>query len=125
MNKRVKKIILIHSIVIALVIIFYKLNIRVCLFYNLFHMPCVGCGLSRGIYSLLSGDILTAIKYNFLSVIIGVTYIILVIWFILDILRKKQTLNIFIIKYKKIIIIFAIVITVIAWTININNQLLY
>lgn len=125
MNKRVKKIILIHSIVIALVIIFYKLNIRVCLFYNLFHMPCVGCGLSRGIYSLLSGDVLTAIKYNFLSVIIGVTYIILVIWFILDILRKKQTLNIFIIKYKKIIIIFAIVITVIAWTININNQLLY
>ena len=123
--KKIKEVIFIHIILIIFIAIAYLLNIRTCLFYNIFHVPCVGCGLSRGIISIINANILEAIRYNFLSIVIVLTYIVVFIWSIIDIIIKKETLSKFIANNKRIIIIICSILTILAWIININNPLLY
>ncbi|MBO5413568.1 MAG: DUF2752 domain-containing protein, partial [Clostridia bacterium] len=78
---------------------------RVCLIYNLFRIPCPGCGLTRAIMCLLHGDILMSLKYNILAIPFTVIYIIYSLWYIIDIIKNENTLINFIEKNKKIIII--------------------
>jgi len=41
-----------------------------CPVVRLVHLKCPGCGSLRAIYSILHGDIVTALKLNFLAVIL-------------------------------------------------------
>lgn len=125
MRTKIKEIICIHIILLLIIILADCLHIRICLFYFIFHIPCVGCGLSRGFIYLFKGDIKTSIAYNFLSIILLTLYIIIFIWYIFDIINKKETLTNFLNRYKKCLIIISICITVIAWFVNIKNPLLY
>ena len=40
-------------IVLLLALLFSVLGIRICIFYNLFHIPCVGCGMTRALKLIL------------------------------------------------------------------------
>lgn len=100
-------------------------NIRICLIYNIFHIPCVGCGLTRGTTSLFSGNIHQAIQYNWLSVLLPILILVVGIWKLLDFIYKKKTFNDFIRKNRVLIIIISFIIAIISEIININNPLLY
>lgn len=111
--------------IIFLVFIFYKYNIRICLFYKIFHIPCSGCGGSRAIILLLKGNVLESLKYNILPLIILIIMAIIIFWKIIDYLTNKKTFQKFVNNYKEILILGSIILTIISWIKNINNPLLY
>ena len=98
---------------------------RVCLIYNIFKIPCPGCGLTRSIFYLFNKDIQMSLKYNILTIPLILLYTINSIWYLIDCIRNKNTLKRFIEKYKKHIIIVAIVLFSISLIKNLNNSLLY
>lgn len=116
---------IVYIFVVLLVLILNLLNIRVCIIYNVFHIPCPGCGCTRAVIELLKGNVIQSINYNPLPIIIGIVCVILLIWKCKDIIEQKNTLKKFIEINKNIILLICIVITIIIWIININNPLLY
>ena len=125
MNNKLKEFFYFNIILVILIALTYIFKIRICIFYNIFKIPCVGCGLSRGVISILNLDIQSALRYNFLSLIIFITYIRVGIWYVYDKIKNINSLEKFILKYKKIIIILTIILVIIGWIVNINNPLLY
>lgn len=93
--------------------------------YNLFKIPCPGCGLTRSMHYLLKKDILMSLKYNILTIPLMILYTINFIWHLIDYVREKNTLTGFIEKYKKYIIIIAIILFSTSLIKNLNNVLLY
>lgn len=125
MDSILKKIIFI-TILLLIIIIFSSLfNLRLCLIWNIFNIPCVGCGLTRGIFSILNLDFVSALKYNYLSIILFFGYIISLSWALYDFIKRTKTLQNFIKKYNVYLTIFFLVLGVIGWYINLNNPLLY
>lgn len=125
MQKKILEIIVIHLIIIIIICVSEITNYRLCVFYNILGIPCYGCGLTRGILNILNGNILTAIKYNYLSVIIFIAYIVSFVWIMYDLISKKNTFNEFLKSNFKYLIFISIILIVIAQIININNSLLY
>lgn len=123
--KNIKEIVKVHIALLIIVGVSSLLGCRICVFYNLFKIPCCGCGITRGIQEVLKGNIIGAIRYNYLSIVIVVGYIITLIWSIIDIVNKSNSLENFIKKHKNLIIIITVILVIIAWIININNPLLY
>ncbi len=118
------KMIFIFS-VIFIILILNIFNIRICLIYNVFHIPCPGCGSTRAAIELLKGNLLSSIQYNPIPFLLVIICSIVILWNVMDYIRKKKTFKAFIQKYKKIIISLSIIITVIVWIMNLNNPLLY
>lgn len=102
-------------------IIFNLLDIRVCPFFNLFNIPCPGCGLTRSVLSLLKFDIKSSLKYNFLGIIFFIGFIF---YLIAHFFGKTNLFNNFL-ENKKIVIMISILLLIIVEIINLNNQLLY
>lgn len=98
---------------------------RVCLIYNLFGIPCPGCGLTRAMINLLHGNILTSLQYNIIALPLLIGYILYSIWYIIDIIKNKNTLINFIEKNKKLIILLSLIIFSISFIKNINNPILH
>lgn len=89
-----------------------RLEISVCIFKNLFGVPCPGCGLTRGFISILRLDFKSALRYNILSVPIFAALVIYTLLLFFDIafgkdccgkierlLLKKQLLPVLILLY--------------------------
>ena len=112
--KYLKNFIFINLIVLFFVILSSLFNFRICLIYNIFKIPCPGCGISRAFILFFKGDFLGSLQYNMLLPIILILYLIIIVWNIIDYKLKKIP----------IIILFSIL-TIIQWVININNPLLY
>lgn len=97
-------------------------NIRVCPFYNIFHIPCPGCGLSRAYDELIHLNFRQSIRYNILAIPI---LLFLISYFILVITKREKIINTFLDKHKAIIIVISILLLILVEIININNPLLY
>lgn len=70
-----------------------------CLFYNIFKVKCIGCGMTRAFISILHFDFIAAVNYNRLSVPLFFSIVFYCILFIVDILFSKE----FVIKFEKIL----------------------
>ena len=103
------------------------LNIHICVIQNLFHIPCPGCGLTRGFLVIITkGDLVEAFKWNILSVPLFLWFVVSVIWIIVDIIRKQETLISFISKKMNPYFYLSLgIVVIITWIINLNNPLLY
>lgn len=89
---------------ILLFIILYSFigsNISVgCIFKNITGIPCAGCGSIRALTSLVKGDLLKALYYNPVTVVLFFAFVFLVIMSVVDIVLKKHYVNS--ILYKKL-----------------------
>ena len=106
--------------IIAFFLIF--LDIKVCLFHNIFKIPCASCGMTRAYSLILEGSIIESFKYNILAFPLLILVILVVLFLMFD---KQQRIIKFTKKYKLILIIIAGILSLISFIININNPLLY
>ena len=60
--------------IISLVLNYF--NIRICPFYNLFKIPCPGCGLTRSMLALFRLDIKESINANVLGIPLLIFFLI-------------------------------------------------
>lgn len=123
--KFLKEFLTINLIVLLVIVLSNLLNFRICLIYNIFHIPCSGCGITRATYFLLKGNIHESLKYSIMPIIIIPLYSIIIVWNVLDLIKKTDTFNSFTKRYKKVLIIITTIITIVIWIMNINNPFLY
>lgn len=124
-KKKIVKYITINILIFVVICLLYKYNKKICLVYNIFKIPCPGCGLTRAIFTLAKGDIKESIKYNIIAIPLIIFYVLYNLIYILDIIQNKNRLDKWINKYKKILIFVTIIITIISEIKNILNPLLY
>ena len=113
-NKKYVNILMVSGILLLFIILFFDVH---CIFKTIFHIPCISCGLTRGILSILKLDFISALKYNVLSIPIFIMILVFyVIYFISIIFKKDYVFKLYdvICKYYYILII----ILVLGWLIN-------
>lgn len=125
LKKKTLRYIVINAIILIAIYFFYFKDIRICLIYNLFKIPCSGCGLTRSIIYFLKGDFLNSVRYNFLGMPLVILYLAFNIWYLIDLIKNKETLLHFSKNNKKKIIILCVIIFVCSTVRNIYNPLLY
>lgn len=82
--------------IIALILSYFNLLHWRCPFTTVFNIKCAGCGITRGVHSLLNGDIANSLQYNPLSLLITLGFSIYCTLLIIDIVSQKTLLfNIF------------------------------
>ncbi len=64
-----------------------------CPFYALFHVPCPGCGITRGFICLMSGNIYGAFNHNPLIIPFVVIWLMSMMLFVYDLITLKSHLN--------------------------------
>ena len=116
----IKKLFLLFLIVV-IALAFNALKIRLCPIFNIFNIPCAGCGLTRAVKLIITGNIFESFKYSVLPFPI---LIIIIIYVICSFLYKDKFSS-FINRNKLLIIIVSFFMMLIVWGININNELLY
>ena len=104
---------------IALIFIVLILNDVPCLFKLVFHIPCPGCGLTRGFKELFKLNISKSLYYNILCIPIFIFFIYWFILFIKDIINKENKSIDKIILLLKNYWILIIILIVISWILNI------
>lgn len=109
-------------VILGGILVLSLLKMRICPIFNIFHIPCPGCGLTRSFKCLLKGDFIGSIKYNPLGILLS---LLAIIYIIAIIFKKKSLVDKFLNKHKWIIFAIFLVLTIIVWIININNPLLY
>ena len=119
------KYIIVNIFILIIIYLFYLSNIRICLIYNLFKIPCPGCGLTSSVMCLLKGDFLSSLQYNIITIPLIFIYLICSCWYIVDTLNNKQTLKLILNKNKSLIIVLSILLFIISFVKNLNNPLLY
>lgn len=124
-KEKVLKYIVINFIVLITIYLIYLKDLRICLLYNVFKIPCAGCGLTRSISFLLKGDIISSLKYNWIGILLIVVYGIYFIWYMKDLVKNQNTLIEFLNRNKKKIVTVCIIVFIINSIRNINNPLLY
>lgn len=123
-NQIIKKI-SINVFILMLIILTYKLNIQICIINKLFSIPCPCCGITRSFIYLLKGEMAMSLKYNILTIPLMIFYIIYIFLDIRDIIKKENTVNTALTKYKVYIIFIGIILLIISEIKNIVNPLLY
>ncbi len=84
----------------------------VCEFHRLTGLNCAGCGMTRALYALLHGKILTALHDNSLFVLVLGTFTVRATWLSLKKFRGKASGEFFPIKFLWPLLIIALVFTV-------------
>lgn len=76
-NKKSLKFLTISIPLIGIILFVYKdiitellFHLPKCLFYTTYHLYCPACGNTRSIYSLMNGDIASALRYNITPVVL-------------------------------------------------------
>ena len=70
-----------------------------CLFYKITKIPCPSCGATRSAMALLQGNWRDALYYNPLGIVVLLMAIVLPVWILMDVIRRKESLFSF---YKRI-----------------------
>lgn len=109
-------------LVIGLAFILSIFDIRICPFFNLFHIPCIGCGLTRSFKLLFQGKVLESFEYNLLAFPL---LIIFSFYLIFKILKKEYKIKEYINIHQRKIIIIYLIVFIFVWLINIFNPNLY
>lgn len=68
-------------------------SVLVCPFYHLTGIPCPGCGLTRATIAILNGEFYKALLLNPLSFLVDCCLIIYLLWFSIDAIRNRDTIN--------------------------------
>ena len=71
---------------------FFQPHHTLCIFRNITGLPCPGCGVGRGIQSLLNFDIVGAILMNPFSIVVFISSVILFLWALTDIFSGQESL---------------------------------
>lgn len=115
--------------VLLVILIINFLNIRVCVFYNIFGIPCPACGMTRAFNRIFMLKFKESFDYNLLGVplfIIINSYLIINFY---SIIKNTDQINIyfedFFQKYRTALIIVSAVIVMLNWIRNLYNPLLY
>ena len=119
--KRLKNLLILFSIIIFVSIAISSKIKLFCVFKKYLNINCPGCGLTRAFKSILSFDLITATKYNVLSIPLFICMIIFIFSIIKDIVLNKETTIAFlnnIFKRHCIILLIIIFITMIINNIN-------
>ena len=119
--KRLKNLLILFSIIIFVSIAISSKIKLVCVFKKYLNINCPGCGLTRAFKSILSFDLITATKYNVLSIPLFICMIIFIFSIIKDIVLNKETTIVFlnnIFKRHCVILLIIIFITMIINNIN-------
>ncbi len=119
--KRLKNLLILFSIIIFVSIAISSKIKLVCVFKKYLNINCPGCGLTRAFKSILSFDLITATKYNVLSIPLFICMIIFIFSVIKDIVLNKETTIVFlnnIFKRHCVILLIIIFITMIINNIN-------
>lgn len=119
--KRLKNLLILFSIIIFVSIAISSKIKLVCVFKKYLNINCPGCGLTRAFKSILSFDLITATKYNVLSIPLFICIIIFIFSIIKDIVLNKETTIVFlnnIFKRHYVILLIIIFITMIINNIN-------
>ena len=90
---------------------------RVCLFWNLFHIPCPSCGATRATVLLLQGELEKSIAYSPLPLILIAVGIIWLLFFS----KHSERIQ----KYKWWLTAGTAVVVGVLWVKALNNPLLY
>lgn len=123
--KNITTYIMVNIFILIIIYVLYLKNIRICLIYNLFKIPCPGCGLTSSVMSLLHGDILKSLQYNIITIPLIIGYTICSIWYIVDNIRGKNSLMELVNKNKVKLIMVSVIIFIISLMKNLTNPLLY
>ena len=119
--KRLKNLLILFSIIIFVSIAISSKIKLFCVFKKYLNINCPGCGLTRAFKSILSFDLITATKYNVLSIPLFICMIIFIFSIIKDIVLNKETTIVFlnnIFKRHYVILLIIIFITMIINNIN-------
>lgn len=119
--KRLKNLLILFSIIIFVSIAISSKIKLVCVFKKYLNINCPGCGLTRAFKSILSFDLITATKYNVLSIPLFICMIIFIFSIIKDVVLNKETTIVFlnnIFKRHCVILLIIIFITMIINNIN-------
>ena len=115
--------------VLLVILIINFLNIRVCVFYNIFGIPWPACGMTRAFNRIFMLKVKESFDYNLLGVplfIIINSYLIINFY---SIIKNTDQINIyfedFFQKYRTALIIVSAVIVMLNWIRNLYNPLLY
>lgn len=97
MNKRVKRIITLNSMMLFVLIAFLifselasKFSFGECLFLKTFHLYCPGCGGTRSLKALINFDIISSFRYNACLPLAVIIYIYYNVRYIVAIVRKNE-----------------------------------
>lgn len=66
-----------------------------CILYNVFHVRCMGCGMTRAFISILQLDFIAAFNYNILSIPLFIGVVLYCNLFLVDIFFGKEWLTAF------------------------------
>jgi len=103
-------------------------SFTVCIIKNVTGIPCPSCGSTRAVESLINGNLVESILWNPIGLLLVTMLVIIPIWILLDLFRKKDSLYQFyhsveiILKQKKYAIP-AILLVVANWVWNIYKDL--
>lgn len=90
-------------IIIYLIPLDYVERRSFCVFYNLYEIKCLGCGFSRAFFNMTRLNILEAIEYNKLILILGPFTIIMLItevkYLIVSLIKGKDKGNSLLLKF--------------------------
>jgi hypothetical protein len=78
-------------------------QVGVCMFKHVTSIPCPSCGSTRSVLSLLQGNLMAAIYWNPIGLILLTILIIAPFWILFDFISKRDTLFIFYQKAEKVI----------------------
>lgn len=91
MNKNLKNVIIIVLAVFIYLVLGHTFNIYIpCFFHEFTGLYCPGCGVTRMIYALFSGNIYAAFRYNmFLFICLPVIFFFIINYIYAGIKNKK------------------------------------